>query len=233
MLIGPDGTLLAGFAQPWSLVRELEARMGIKAKVPAWRERFDRIYALADKQILKHIGPPYPPERADYILYELHDGMINSDRSEVFRWNGRLQRSGSMGMHRLEDVLGFVLKFRRGEFDGPAKLLAMPVEGDWIIRQGVSKTDLLKPLETILANELKQPVHFTPREVEREVIVAKGRYQFHPLGDVQKEAPSTWAPSRSPPTRAEAARARSRRCSTGWETASAAWSSTRPDRPTR
>ena len=74
----------------------------------------------------------------------------------------------------------------------------MPVPGDWIVRQGASKTDHLKALETILADELKKPIHFTPREVEREVIVAKGRYQFHPLGGLPTSAPSTSARSRSP-----------------------------------
>jgi hypothetical protein len=34
---------------------------------------------------------------------------------------------------------------------------------------------------------LKKPIHFVPRDVEREVIVAKGRYQFHPLGDLPNE----------------------------------------------
>ncbi len=48
-------------------------------------------------------------------------------------------------------------------------------------------TDQLKALETILADELKMPIHFTSREIEREVIVAAGRYQFHPLGDLPNE----------------------------------------------
>ena len=45
--------------------------MGVKAKVPAWRDRFDQHYALADGQILKRVGPPYPPERSDYLFYQL------------------------------------------------------------------------------------------------------------------------------------------------------------------
>ena len=110
--------------------------MGVKAKVPAWREGFDRHYALAEGQILKRVGPPYPPERSDYLFYNSRGGPPDPDRSEVFLWDGRLRHWGTMGVHRLEDVLGFVLKFRRGEFDGPAELLAMPVPGDWIIRPG-------------------------------------------------------------------------------------------------
>ncbi len=42
LLIGPDGRVVSGDDSPWSLERELEARMGVKAKVPAWRARFEQ-----------------------------------------------------------------------------------------------------------------------------------------------------------------------------------------------
>ena len=187
LLIGRDGQVLKGWDSPYTLQRELEGWMGVKAKVPAWRLRFDQRYALADGQILKHIGPPYPPERSDYLFYTSNGGRPDPQRSEVFRWDGGLRPWGSMGTNRLQDVLGFVLNLRRGEFDGPAELLNRPVPGDWIVRQGASKAGQLTALEKILADELKMPIHFTPRELEREVIVAAGRYQFHPLGDLPKE----------------------------------------------
>ena len=53
--------------------------------------------------------------------------------------------------------------------------------------KGASKADQLKALETIVADGLKKSIHFTRREVEREVIVATGRYQFHPLGGLPNE----------------------------------------------
>ncbi len=187
LLIGPDGTVLAGFAQPRRLERDLEARMGVKAKVPAWRDSFDRRYALDAGQVLKRVGPPYPPERTDYQFYASRGMRADSQRSEVFRWDGRLKLWGSMGMGRLQDIYGFVLKYRRADFDGPPELLNMPVPGDWVLREGASKVDALKALEKILTDELKKPIHFTPREVEREVIVAKGRYQHHALGELPGE----------------------------------------------
>ncbi len=187
LLVGPDGKVVRGVDSPWTLERELEARMGVKAKVPAWRRRFDQKYALADGQILKRVGPPYPPERSDYLLSTSRGWRPDAQRSEVFRWDGRLHPWGSMGTNQLQDVLGFVLKLRRGEFDGPAGLLDTPVPGDWIVRQGALKPDLLRALETILAGELKRPIHFTRSEVERDVIVAGGQYRFHPLGDRPQE----------------------------------------------
>lgn len=183
LLIGPDGRVLQGWEAPAFLQRELEARMGVKAKVPEWRRRFDQKYALADGQVLRHVGPPYPPERSEYLFYSSIGGRPDPDRSEVFRWDGHLSAFGRMGSHRLRDVLGFVVKLGSGEFEGPAALLDRPIPGDWIFRQGTSREDLLKAMEAILAVELKMPVRFAPREVEREVIVARGRYRFHPLGD--------------------------------------------------
>ncbi len=187
LLIGPNGKVLAGWDFPWGLQRELEGRMGVKAKVPDSRLRFDRHYALADGQILKRVGPPYPAERADYLFYSSPGMRPDRQRCEVFYWDGRLRPWGGMGITSLQQVLGFVLRFGSGELDGPAELLNTPIPGDWVVRQGAPKTDLLKALEKILTTELQKPIHFTARQVEREVIVAAGTYRFHPLGDLQKE----------------------------------------------
>jgi WD40 repeat protein len=195
LIIGPDGKVLLGAERAGGMRSDLETVMGVKAKVPEWRRRFNAKYALTEGQLLKRIGPPYPPERLDYEFYSLGASYAgwrpDPNESFVFHWDGRLKSWGSSGVNypvnRLHDVLSSVLGFRRTEFDGPAELLAMPVPGDWIIREGAAKVELLQALEPILTVELKKPVHFTAREVEREVIVARGRYQFHPLSDLPNE----------------------------------------------
>ena len=123
-----------------SLESELETRMGVKAKVPALARPFrpallrspmDRSSNASGRHIL--------PSGHDY-LFSTSRGVSQTgpDRSEVFRWDGRLRHWGTMGCIDLQDVLGFVLKFRRGEFDGPAELLNKPIPGDWIVRQGAA-----------------------------------------------------------------------------------------------
>ncbi len=81
----------------------------------------------------------------------------------------------------------FALGFRKAEIEGPRELLEMAVPGDWVIRKGASKANLLKSLEAIIRDEFKQRVVFTQREVVRDVVVVKGSFQFHPLGDVAGE----------------------------------------------
>jgi hypothetical protein len=184
VLIRPDGTVLKAGMSVFSLGPELEDAMGVKAKVPAWRRRFDDHYALPEGEVLKHIGPPYPPERLDFAFYNSPGGGDDPSRTYVFHWDGRLRSWGSAGSDRLrDDVLAFALGFRRAEIEGPRELLEMSVPGDWTVRQGASKPDLLKALETILGTDSSRRVRFRPQEAERDVIVATGRYQFHPLGD--------------------------------------------------
>ena len=134
-------------------------------------------------------GPPYPAERSDYDFYTSSRPAGKLPSAYVFHWDDQLRMYGSFrwGLLR-DDVLKFALGFRQAEIEGPRELLEMAVPGDWVIRKGASKADLLKALEAIFRDEFKQSVVFTQREVERDVVVVKGSYKFHPLGDVVGEA---------------------------------------------
>jgi beta-lactamase regulating signal transducer with metallopeptidase domain len=185
VLIGPDGKVLETGGNIWTLSRDLETAMGVKAKVPAWRQRFDQLYALRPGQVLKRVDLPYPEERSDYLFYTSSRWDGDYPYNYVFQWDGRLRLRGSFWQGQLrDDVLVFALGLRKAEIEGPRELLEMRVSGDWIVRPGARKADLLKALETIFRDEIKQPVAFTERDVERDVLVVKGRYRFHALGDV-------------------------------------------------
>jgi hypothetical protein len=46
---------------------------------------------------------------------------------------------------------------------------------------------LIKELEQVSRRELGQPIRLEQREVERGVIAARGRYDFHPLTGEQRD----------------------------------------------
>lgn len=80
------------------------------------------------------------------------------------------------------------------------EMLSREVPGDWTVRDVASPAKRLAALQAVLRDELKLPVRFVQREVEREVIVASGRYEFLPLSGVRdrehiilavEEAPDT------------------------------------------
>jgi hypothetical protein len=81
----------------------------------------------------------------------------------------------------LSDVLHFFDLLERYEYEGPKELLEMPVPGDWIVRKTADRKEVLKTLERILEKDLRRKIRFTEREVEREVAVVRGKYEFHPI----------------------------------------------------
>jgi hypothetical protein len=67
------------------------------------------------------------------------------------------------------------------EIDGDLKLLDTVVTGDWVFRDGVSDERMVHALESIMQRTLRLRIAMTFRQVEREVIVARGRYRYSPL----------------------------------------------------
>src|SRR5262249_17185952 len=61
------------------------------------------------------------------------------------------------------------------------ELLKTEVSGDWIIRDGVPDVQVIRPLEAILQRVLRQRITLTFRQVERDAVVARGRFRYAPL----------------------------------------------------
>jgi len=160
--------------------------------MPAWRQKFEEVYRLKQEQVLKRIAPPFIPERRDYYLNEESQQASFIDRSPdrfVFHWDGKLKRWGLMfGSPDLNSALSHVFRLKSYEFEGPEELLSMELPGDWIIRDEVSQVVKLKALEQLLAGELGRNIRYEKRTVDREVIVATGRFQFQPLPEALNDS---------------------------------------------
>jgi hypothetical protein len=156
-----------------------------------WRAKFDLVYRLDEGQILKRIPPPFTPERQRFYTSENEtQASLISDAPDqfVFHWDGGLQRWGySFGdKGSLGSTLSFVLGLKSYEYEGPEDLLKLELPGDWIIRNEAAIESKLQALEQLLAAELGRHIRFEKRSVEQEVIVATGRYEFHPLPEASR-----------------------------------------------
>jgi hypothetical protein len=166
----------------------ISAMLGVSPVEPepeAWRVVFESVYRLEDDQILKRIAPPFIPERMDfYQTEEAHQAAAiprGPDRM-IFHWNGNLRRWG-MGFGKvsaLGNVLNNVLQLKSFEYNGPTELLNLTLPGDWIIRNEMPQDVKLAALENLIEAELGRHIRFERRSIDREVIIASGRFKFHP-----------------------------------------------------
>jgi len=158
----------------------------------SWKRRFDAVYKLKAGEVVRYIAPPFIPERAEYYhkTAEWSDSaksirtspdffIFHQDKNEFHR-NGT---DGGFGFkqHSLQQVLNATLGINESELEAPKELLDLNLPGDWTIRDGISPETFLAALEPILFKATGHPIHFEKRMVERDAIVAQGRFMFEYL----------------------------------------------------
>jgi WD40 repeat protein/beta-lactamase regulating signal transducer with metallopeptidase domain len=142
-------------------------------------------FGLQPGQSLRRIPPPLPKARDDLLIAKY--GRIPNLGAALFQFDGDLAPRTvlTQGPVPLRDVLRNFIGLKRYEFQGSDELLTQAIAGDWVVRKGAAKADLMSELSTILKPLLKQPVRFTQREMEQDVIVARGKFQPPAGGDLE------------------------------------------------
>ncbi len=205
MLVDSKGTVLATQLNGDKAHEIIAKHLGISLdEIPPldqisfdWREKFYSLYRLKEHEVLKRIAPPFIPERKEYYFNEESyqaELIPRGPKLFVFHWDGTLKNWGmSFGGDRspLEHVLTFPLGIPRYEFEGSEEVLNIDMPGDWIVRNDTSTKERIEALETILQKELNQPVQFEQQKVEREVTVAKGKFEYKPLDHFASERRGT------------------------------------------
>jgi hypothetical protein len=158
-------------------------------------------YRLAPGQDLKRVPPPRPKGMRVWYEHERPRPDVIGDshdvRAMVFGWRDpdQLRVSSSMfgrseGATIRELPRWLKMDLYSYEIEGDAELLKTEVAGDWIVREGVPAEQLIKPLEAILQRAIRLRITLALRWVDREVVVARGRYRPSPLpghaeGDIE------------------------------------------------
>ncbi len=158
-------------------------------------EEFQQTYALPDGKFFKRVLPPFSPGRMEY--YRVHHAtqaqyIPQGPDYMSFGWGD--EKRGVEGKLHLEYMFGdgqggkavgdLVVDFTRIEHDdlqGDEALINRHVPGDWVVRDGVPPEEMLHEIEAVLRNECKVPVRLRLVQKDCRVIVAEGKYTFHPL----------------------------------------------------
>jgi hypothetical protein len=155
-------------------------------------EQVFQTYRLAPGQNLKRVPPPRPEGFRAWWRRSFpgRESSLDQNRAMIFRWSDPDHRKQLASLYGGEKTEGWPLRdlpqLLRMEIDpskieGDPELLKAEVGGDWIVRKGVPAEQLIRPLESIVQRALRQRITFRFRQVERDVVVARGRYHYSPL----------------------------------------------------
>ena len=137
-------------------------------------------YVLAPGEVLKRISKPDPAarERISSFLRGRNPSSV------TVAWTGKPQLEsqtyGGAGQS-LEGILTYVIGLSSFDFSAPREVLNREVIGDWIVRQAATPEERIAALQPILASQPGTPLQFQKRSVRREIVTARGSFEFQPV----------------------------------------------------
>ncbi|RCS48308.1 DUF3738 domain-containing protein [Bremerella cremea] len=149
-------------------------------------------YRLSPDENLKRIAPPFPQVRHEWYRtryprqYEL---IPKGPDLMTFHWSdNKLENWGLwFGGQSLGTLLEDTLDLYPQNVEAPKDFLQTQLSGDWVIRPEAKGAGLLSELETILNDQLQLNIRMRFADIERDVYVMKGKYQFKPLPEFTPE----------------------------------------------
>ncbi len=191
LLIEPDGRLarrcyILG-SESQKFIAELTGLLGTQRKTPDWEVPLNAVYGLAEGELLKCVRQPFMPERRIFQTQcrarrgpIIESGPRRDDHVMYMRceWDGRLRWPGGGSSPVRLGYLLWRLGVRRADLAGPAELLRYDLSGDWVFRKGTSLRERRRALETYLKKEFGLAIRIEERDVEKEVIVARGKFKL-------------------------------------------------------
>jgi len=149
------------------------------------KSSFDQVYRLGPGEVVKLIPPPFPADReARLKAMRLPEGpkcvifnQLADGAPTRLKWGACLASDASHNQS-FPGLLHFLLSV---DSSSEVRVHGVPsptAAGDWIVRQGASRAEVLVGLNAILREQFRPPLRVAvrPSADDRDVIVARGRY---------------------------------------------------------
>jgi RNA polymerase sigma factor (sigma-70 family) len=192
LLIDREGNVVRrldnGPSVPDANLAAISKLLGVAGKRPPWQDRFNEVYSPAPGEVLRHVKPPFIPERDKFITREI-SGPGNegsADFSMVLRWDGAI-RPRYPADPSLPSVLREIARDSRDllpppdTFEFSEGLQRLPLPGDWIVREGTTLEARLEAFQRAVKAGLGRSIRCERRRVTRDVVVVSGRYAPRPI----------------------------------------------------
>jgi RNA polymerase sigma factor (sigma-70 family) len=161
----------------------------------AARARFDQRYMLAPGETIKRVPRPFIPERLTFYRMTAGRAQVEAmpegpDAMLIYHGAKGLTSWGIMfggAGHDVRDLLRAAVGISPEETDLPREVLSRVLPGDWVMREGAPVADRMAALTQALSQEMGRTYRSEVRQLEREVIVVRGTYAYHPLPNVIQE----------------------------------------------
>ena len=172
--------------------KRLDKMRHLKSLLPVLKQQLNESYYLEEKQVLRHIppsliGPRIKLDQANREISQLEYLSSQNkitDRYLLFYWDGKIIEGSrpvfSKGV-TLNTAFERIIGLSRFQYDIPEDLVNIEIPGDWILRKQTTKEDILRALNKIVQDYTKRSIRFEKRQIERDVIVVRGKFHFEPL----------------------------------------------------
>lgn len=158
---------------------------------------YEKIYQLSEGENLKLVKTPFIIDRLRLYREKVNSSQVEAipdgaDRM-AFDWADQTLNNESAGFGMgpswrwsslNENVLNSLWYEVRVESPSIEQLT---LEGDWIIREGLSKADMLAALAQIILHETGMALRIEPKQEQRDVLIVSGEFNFQPIGPQEEE----------------------------------------------
>jgi hypothetical protein len=148
-----------------------------------WEEA---VYSLDENEDIRFVPPPFTPQRSAGFVASAFRGAPRPQMRVMFRViGGRIAyTAASTGTGTVDSAFRWCTHtYRSPNLELPQELALLPADGDWVVRQESSLEKRMKALESILSEVTGRRIVIERPLVEREVIIASGKWNFHPSSE--------------------------------------------------
>ncbi|MCA9259031.1 MAG: hypothetical protein KDA61_07520, partial [Planctomycetales bacterium] len=140
-----------------------------------------RIYVLSQDEVLQRFEPPFSLSHR-YLPRMMSPNYVGPRYDEFYYIMSRQEhelrpRHSYDGLApTLSNLIASILEHPLVDVEIPVDVLQLKLPGDYLLREGATREELVVELSKIVSRELDRPVQLAFYEVERAVYVARGEF---------------------------------------------------------